>query len=130
MKRVQTSTEGPRRYEAMFLVESGLASKDWDAVEAHMKDIVTRSGATILSAGKWDERKLSFEIHGARRGTYWLCYFQSPTDVPEKIRRTATLSETILRSMVLVLDNTEEVPQDVTTRRSTVAIGEDRDMMR
>ncbi len=128
MKRVQTAPEGPRRYEAMFLVESGLASKDWDAVEAHMKELVQRSGATILSAGKWDERKLSFEIRGARRGTYWLCYFQAPADAPEKIRRTAVLSETVLRSMVLVLDRTEEVPQDVTTRRTTVAIGEDREM--
>ena len=128
MKRVQTVPEGPRRYEAMFLVESGVASKDWDSVETHMKGILERSGATILSAGKWDERKLAYEIRGARRGTYWLCYFQAPPDAPEKIRRTAVLSETVLRSMVLVMDRAEEVPQDVATRRTTVAIGEDREM--
>ena len=127
MKSVRTAAEGPRRYEAMFLVESGLAAKDWDGVENHMKDLVERSGATILSRGKWDERKLAFDIRGARRGTYWLCYFQGGPDVPQKIRKSTTLSETVLRSMVLLLDASEEIPQDVATRRTTVAIGEDRE---
>ena len=29
MKRVKTAPEGPRRYEGMFLVESGLSSNMW-----------------------------------------------------------------------------------------------------
>ena len=127
MKNVKLAPEGPRRYEAMFLVESGLASREWDAVEGRLKELVERSGGHVLSAGKWDERKLSYEVKGARRGTYWLCYFQGPTDVPAKIRRTAALSETVLRCMILAMDVGEEVPQDVTSRRTTVAIGDDRD---
>jgi small subunit ribosomal protein S6 len=128
MKSVSKALEGPRRYEGMFLVESGVASKDWDGTEKSLKELVERSGGTILSAGRWDERKLSFEIRGAKRGTYWLCYFSAAGDVPGKIRRTAALSETVLRSMVLAMDESEEVPQDVTTRRTTVAIGEDKEM--
>jgi small subunit ribosomal protein S6 len=127
MKGVKMAVEGPRRYEAMVLVESGVASKDWDATEKQLKELVEKSGGSILSCGKWDERKLSFEIRGAKRGTYWLCYFRAPTDVPGKFRRSAVLAETVLRSMVLALDEGEEVPQDVATRRTTVAIGEDRD---
>jgi small subunit ribosomal protein S6 len=128
MKSVRTAVEGPRRYEAMILVESGLASRDWDGTEKQLKELVEKSGGTILSCGKWDERKLCFEIRGAKRGTYWLCYFKAPTDVPGKFRRSAVLSEPVLRSMVLALDEGEEVPQDVATRRTTVAIGEDREM--
>ena len=127
MKKVKVALEGPRRYEGMFLVESGLASRDWDGAEKQLRDLVEKSGGSVLSAGKWDERKLAYEIRGAKRATYWLCYFRAPTDVPGKIRRTATLLETVLRSMVLALDESEEVPQDVTTRRSTVAIGEDKE---
>jgi len=130
MKNVKVALEGPRRYEGMFLVESGLASREWDAVEAKLKELVEKSGGYILSAGKWDERKLSFEVKGARRGTYWLCYFQGASDVPGKIRRTAALSETLLRCMILAMDASDEVPQDVTSRRTTVAIGEDRDAPR
>jgi small subunit ribosomal protein S6 len=127
MKSVTKALEGPRRYEAMFLVESGLASRDWDGTEKQLKEIVEKNGATILSCGKWDERKLAFEIRGAKRGTYWLCYFRSPTDAPGRIRRSTALSEMVLRGMVLALDEAEEVPADVTTRRTTVAIGEDRE---
>jgi small subunit ribosomal protein S6 len=128
MKNVKSALEGPRRYEAMFLVESGVASKDWDGVEKQLKEMVERNGGSILSAGRWDERKLAYEIRGAKRATYWLCYFRSPGEVPEKIRRQAGLSETVLRGMVLALDESEEIPQDVATRRTTVAIGEDREM--
>jgi len=128
MKNVKTALEGPRRYEAMFLVESGVASKDWDGVEKQLKEVVERNGGAILSCGRWDERKLSYEIRGAKRAAYWLCYFRAPTDVPGRIRRTAGLSETVLRGMVLALDESEEIPQDVATRRTTVAIGEDREM--
>ena len=127
MKKVSMALEGPRRYEGMFLVESGLASRDWDGVEKQLRDLVEKSGGSVLSAGKWDERKLAYEIRGAKRATYWLCYFRASTDVPEKIRRSAVLMETVLRSMVLALDESEEVPQDVTTRRSTVAIGEEKE---
>ena len=127
MKRVKTAEEGPRRYEGMFLVESGLASKDWDATEKKLREVVERSGGSVLSSGRWDERKLAYEIGGAKRGTYWLCYFQADGEAPGKIRRTAALSDTVLRCMVLAMDLAEEVPQDVTTRRTTVAIGEDRE---
>ena len=128
MKRVNVAPEGPRRYEGMFLVESGLASREWDSVEKKLKEIVEKSGGTILSAGRWDERKLAYEIRGAKRATYWLCYFQAPSDVPGKIRATSTLAETVLRSMVFALDKSEEIPADVTTRRPTVAIGEDKEV--
>lgn len=127
MKKVKVALEGPRRYEGMFLVESGVASKDWDAVEAQLKEIVAKAGGTILSCGKWDERKLSFDVRGARRGTYWLCYFEGRGDAPGAIRRITALSETVLRCMILALDAAEEVPQDVSSRRTTVAIGDDRD---
>lgn len=127
MKRVKTALEGPRRYEGMFLVESGLASKDWDGTEKKLREIIERGGGDVLSSGRWDERKLSYEIGGAKRGTYWLCYFRSDGETPGKIRRTAALSEMVLRCMILAMDQSEEVPQDVTTRRTTVAIGEDRE---
>ena len=127
MKSVRVAAEGPRRYEGMFLVESGLAGRDWDSIEKQLKELVERSGGAILSCGKWDERKLAYEIRGAKRGTYWLCYFRASGDAPGKIRRSAALMETVLRGMVLALDEGEEVPQDVATRRTTVAIGEDRE---
>ncbi len=127
MKKVKAAPEGPRRYEGMFLVESGLASRDWDGIEKQLREVVERSGGSVLSAGKWDERKLAYEIRGAKRATYWLCYFRAAPETPANIRKTVAHSETVLRSMVLALDESEEVPQDVTTRRSTVAIGEEKE---
>lgn len=125
--KARTALEGPRRYEAMFLVDSGLAAKEWDTVEATLKGFFEKHGARVLSAGKWDERRLAFPIKGFKRATYWLAYVEAPTSAVDDIRRDATLSETVLRCMVLSLDNSEEIPEDVSTRRSTVALGDDSD---
>jgi len=119
---------GPRRYEAMILVDSGLASKDWDATEALLKDLLVRHGAKILVSGKWDERKLAYEIRGVRRATYWLAYFEGPTEAIAAFRHDAGLSETVLRSMVVAMEDAEEVPADVTSRRTTVAIGDENEI--
>jgi small subunit ribosomal protein S6 len=127
---IRKAAEGPRRYEGMFLVESGLAAKDWDAVEAKLKDLVVRHGGKILVAGRWDERKLSYEIRGARRATYWLCYFEAGGDTVTQMRRDTGLADFVLRCMIVAIDKGEEMPADVTARRTTVAIGEEADAAR
>ncbi len=123
--KARSAVEGPRRYEGMFLVESGLAAKDWDAVDAQLRGLVERHGGTILSAGKWDERKLAYPVKGARRATFWVCYFEATPGGLPALRRDVALSETVLRCMVLTLDKAEEVPTDVTVRRSAVALSDE-----
>ncbi len=115
-----TAERAKRRYEAMFLVESGLASKDWDGAEAHMKGLVERCGGKILVSGRWDERKLAYDIRGARRATYWLSYFEGPPGAANVLKQDAGLSETVLRCLVLAMDPKDEVPPDVTVRRTAI----------
>ncbi|NUN51693.1 MAG: 30S ribosomal protein S6 [Planctomycetaceae bacterium] len=116
-----------REYEAMFLLDNAAAVADWDGTSGIVDQLLTKYGAEIVHKEKWDERKLAYELGSARRGTYWLCYFEGPPDAPGKIRRTAGLSETVLRCLILAMDVAEEVPQDVTSKRSTVALGDDRE---
>lgn len=91
-------------YEAMFLLSQAVAADLGGAVE-HVKEILGRGQAEILSMRKWDDRRLAYEIDGQKRGVYILVYFKAPNDQLTHIERDCNLSEKILRKMILRADH-------------------------
>jgi len=102
-----------RLYEGMFLVDSALATADWQATLATVENILKRADAEIVSLRKWDERKLAYDIEHKSRGTYILSYFKADTQRISGIEKDVQLSEKIMRVLVLT---TEGRPQDVIDR--------------
>jgi len=97
------STQSPPRvnvYEGMFLFPQS-ASADLGGAVDHVKSILARSEAEIVSLVKWDERRLAYDIKGNKRGIYLLAYFKAPAANLARIERDCNLSEQLLRSMVL-----------------------------
>jgi small subunit ribosomal protein S6 len=87
-------------YEGMFLFPQAQATNLQAAVD-HLKDILAKAGAELISLRKWDERRLAFEIKGNKRGVYFLAYFRIPHSGVAAVERGCNLSEMILRSMFL-----------------------------
>jgi small subunit ribosomal protein S6 len=98
-------------YEGMFLVDSALASSNWDGVNNTIKTILEKSEAEIVSIKKWDDRKLAYEIKGKSRGTYILCYFRVDGGKIKDIEKAVQLSEQIIR--VLILNAEQMTPEDM-----------------
>ena len=93
------SNERTGLYEGMFLFPQS-ATADLDNAMNHVKTILDKSGATIINFRKWDERRLSYEIDGNKRGVYFLVYFNAPTSSISDIERRCSQSEELLRMMV------------------------------
>ncbi|MHC4692232.1 MAG: 30S ribosomal protein S6 [Planctomycetota bacterium] len=94
-------------YEAMFLVDSALAS-DWDAVVKTIETVLKRSDAEMASIRNWAERKLAYEIDHKSRATYVLCFFRADGSAIRKIENDVQLSEQILRVLILSTEAREE----------------------
>ncbi len=94
-------------YEAMFVMDVQ-TSPETAAMEAEIRRILGRAEAEILICRKWEDRRLAYEIDGRKRGSYWLTYFNCPTDKVVGIERDVQLSEKTLRVLVL---RVEEVPK-------------------
>lgn len=101
-------------YEAMFLVDSTIASSDWDAVETKIRNILQRAKTEIVSIRKWDERALAYEIGGQGRGAYVLSYFRSDGKRNSDIERDVQLSEHIMRVLILCTEgrDKEDIEKD------------------
>ncbi len=96
-----------KRYEGLFLFDTAVV-RDWAAMEEEIKRLCSRIGAELLVCVKFDERKLAYEIGRRKRGTYVLAYFEAPPERINEMERDVTLSETVLRAMVLRAENLTE----------------------
>jgi small subunit ribosomal protein S6 len=91
-------------YEGMFLFPQA-ATADLQAAVDHIKALLTRAGAELISLSKWDERRLAYEIKGNKRGVYFLTYFRAPRDKMVVLERGCTLSEQLLRTLFTRADH-------------------------
>jgi len=105
---LKTMTE-KKLYEGMFLVDSARAASDWDGVNTAIRKILEKAGAEIVSMGKWDDRKLAYDIKGVGRGTYILCYFKADGGKIQEIEKAVQLSERIIRVLIL---STEQMSKE------------------
>lgn len=104
-----------RKYEAMILIDSSLASTEWDQVMSDINTVFSRSEADVISMRKWDERRLQYEVDGCKRGTYFLAYIQMDPAKVSNMERDIQLSERLLRAMILKADHvTDEQMQEET----------------
>lgn len=104
-------------YEGMFLLDSGRAAKDWAGTEAIVTQVLERYGARLLLKDRWDERKLAFPIKKQKRGTYYLAYFEAPGNALAEIRRDLTLTDGVLRFLVLAWPEGVPLPDKIEVKR-------------
>ena len=96
-------------YEGLFLLNQQAASADFPGCIEFLKQVFQRAEAELLVLRKWDERKLAYEIKGQKRGIYILAYFKARGTQIANIERDCTLSEQILRSLILKADHIGDI---------------------
>jgi small subunit ribosomal protein S6 len=92
-------------YEAMFIFDSNRFARDPGGVSGVVTALVQKLGGEILAARLWEERRLAYPINGQRKGTYWLSYFRLDSRSLSDLTRECRLNESILRSLVLKVDD-------------------------
>jgi small subunit ribosomal protein S6 len=118
---LKTATK--KLYEGMFLVDSALASDDWDVMINTIQNLLARYDADIESIKKWDSRRLAYKINGKIYGMYILAYFRIDGTKISSIERDVQLSENIMRVMILRTDRMskedleKDTPMDKVERR-------------
>ena len=103
------SNERTGLYEGMFLFPQSATANLQTAVD-HLKSLLDKAGASIITMKKWDERRLAYEVNGNKRGVYFLVYFNAPTQVISDLERRCNQSEQLLRMMIT---RAEHLPQEL-----------------
>ncbi len=104
-------------YEGMFLLDNKAMGEDWGASLDQVVDLVTKSGGTVASARRWDERKLAYKVNGRQRGTYVLTYFDADGAGVAALATEVRLSPMVMRHVVLGCEAAPEEELEVGIQR-------------
>jgi len=97
-----------RIYEGMFLIDNAVVREDWNKAKSIVTGVLEKHGGQVLSARRWDERRLAYPMKGKNRATFLLTYYNIPAENIPAMRRDFELNEQVLRSLELLVDAVPE----------------------
>lgn len=112
----------------MFLLDNREVKKGWEQAKNLPVAVLERFGAKVVSARRWEERRLAYEIKKQKRATYLLVYFEAPPEKIVTLNRELQLTEGVLRHMVLALEEFPELafqPVDDQVDVSKIKVGDE-----
>jgi small subunit ribosomal protein S6 len=101
-----------RTYEMMILLDNEVVRAGWKQAKASVAALIEKHGGKVLTARRWDERKLAYVIRRRRRGTYLLAYVELEANGVAALRRELDLTESVLRYLLL---SAEAIPAEERT---------------
>lgn len=90
------------KYEAMVVLS--VKTNDEEQIKAlisKFSDLI-KSNGTLEGVDEWGKRKLAYEINYENEGYYVLYNFESKPDFPAELERVISITDGVLRSMVVL----------------------------
>lgn len=104
LKAHRDSNMNNRKYEAMYIVRPDMADGDIEKLADRFKSVVEEKGGTVESAGKWEKRKLAYELAGLKEGNYIQMNFESGPAVPQELNRLLGIHDDVIRHRIFKID--------------------------
>ena len=90
------------KYEAMVVLY--VKTNDEEQIKAligKFSDLIKNNG-TLEGVDEWGKRKLAYDINYESEGYYVLYNFESKPDFPAELERVISITDGVLRSMVVL----------------------------
>ena len=92
------------KYETIFIVNHKLEEAAATAVVDKFKSLVEANG-TNVEVEDWGKRRLAYPIEDQTEGVYTLVRFESKPDFPAELDRIYKITDGIMRSIIVCLDD-------------------------
>ena len=101
-----------RNYEALYIVDPALSDEQIESIIARHSTVIADQGGEVKAAGKWEKRRLAYEIMGRREGIYILMFFDGEPAVAKELGRVFRIADDVVRHII-----TRVEPEHVDTTR-------------
>ena len=92
-----------KHYELLFILKPTLTEEEVSAKVDFVKEILTKNGANIASVQTMGTRKLAYT------GTYFVVYFEAPTQAIAEVERIIRITEDIIKFLTVKFENKKEI---------------------
>ena len=108
-------------YETLFAVNTLLPEEEIKATVDKFTALIAENG-TIESVNEWGKRRFAYPINDIAEGYYVCVTFKGKADFPAELERIYGITDAILRSIVIRLDEAKKPVSPVA--EETVAAAE------
>ena len=93
-------------YECLFITDLSNGIETAEAVANKFVSRVEKNGE-IIDVTTWGKRRLEYPINDKNEGYYTIITFRSAPEYPHELERRLNIDETVMRSLILKLDEAE-----------------------
>lgn len=111
----------PRQYELVYITAPDSSEEVLADLATQVTEIVSRLGGSLEGTEEWGRRKLAYEIGGHTDGVYVLHRLQGDGDVVKEIDRRLRVIDTVIRHLVIRVDEALRVAERSRERRQSRA---------
>ncbi|ADM08244.1 ribosomal protein S6 [Parvularcula bermudensis HTCC2503] len=104
-------------YEHVFVARQDISPAQVEALTDELQTIIRENGGEIRKSEYWGLRNLQYKINKNRKGHYSLMNIDSPSEAIVELERQMRIKEDILRFMTLKVEEHDDEPSPVMSRR-------------
>jgi len=92
------------KYETIFIADLSIGEEAVAALVEKFKSLI-EANATIEKVEDWGKRKFAYLINDLSEGYYTYISFESAPDFPAELDRMYKITDGIMRSLIVALDD-------------------------
>ena len=93
-----------RNYESLYIVDATLTDDQLESIIEKYAKVVVDQGAQVQGAGRWDKRRLAYDVGGRGEGTYILMYFTAESAAVDELDRLFRIADDVFRHLIVRVD--------------------------
>jgi small subunit ribosomal protein S6 len=97
-------------YEHVYLARQDLSQQQVDELTAQYKGILEQMGGSVAKVEYWGVKSLTYRIRKNRKAHFTLLNIDAPSAALNEIERQQHISEDVLRSLTIRVDELEAGP--------------------
>ena len=90
-------------YEVVYILDPAMSEEATAALVAKFKTMAEAHG-TVTEVDEWGKRRLAYPINDLNEGYYVLMSFDSDAAFPNELARVLRITDGVMRSQVVCLD--------------------------
>jgi len=107
-----------RKYELVYIVSPDATEEQVAELHGQVEAVVQRMGGQLEKTENWGRRRLAYEIGRHKEGTYVLEMINGSGDLMKEIARRLKVYDTVIRQLIVRVDEHERVAEHKRTRRT------------
>ena len=110
------------RYEMFYIIDTDLEETARKELIEKVSGLITNNGGEIEKVDEtWGKRRLAYAIDYKTEGWYVLVTFKAPVELPRELERNLQINESVLRYLVIRLEEKKHSVKPRAERPAPVA---------